>query len=111
MHPSLEYNCQHTLQSQLLSGCMAADDCLYNKTHKLPSFVNCAAWGTGETRKDAGILCEWKHQRAPRVAMLFSDGKATNAVLFFGARRSGRQSQFRIRGGDAEGEEREKQGR
>ena len=48
-------------------------------------FVNRAAWGPQiqELWKEVGKRCGWKHSRAPRVALLFSDERATKAVLSF----------------------------
>ena len=87
---------------QLLSGHAATGDYLCNKVHKLTSdkcwwcdrdvrqtrhhlFVNCAAWKPQikELWKDVGYLCGWKHPRAPRMALLFGDERATRAVLSF----------------------------
>ena len=87
---------------QLLSGHAATGDYLCNKVHKLPSdkcwwcgqdvrqtrhhlFVNCAAWKPQikELWKDVGYLCGWKHLRAPRMALLFGDERATKAVRPF----------------------------
>ena len=36
-----------------------------------------------EMREGVGALCEWKHPRAPRVALLFDDNTAARAVLAF----------------------------
>ena len=36
-----------------------------------------------ELWKDVGYLCGWKHPRAPRMALLFGDKRATRAVLSF----------------------------
>ena len=85
---------------QLLSGHAATGDYLCSKVHKLPSekfwwcgqdvrqtrhylFVNCAAWKPQikELWKDVGYLCGWKNLRAPRMALLFGDERATKAVL------------------------------
>ena len=48
-------------------------------------FVNCMAWElqTKELWKYVGYHCGWKHPRAPRVALLFRDERATKAVLSF----------------------------
>ena len=50
-----------------------------------PSLVDCEAWKPQikEMWKDAGNLCEWKHPRAPRVALLFDDERPTKAVRPF----------------------------
>ena len=87
---------------QLLLGHAATGDYLCNKAHKLASdkcwwcdqnvrqtrhhlFVNCTAWKPQikELWKDMGYLCGWKHSRAPRMALLFGDERATRAVLSF----------------------------
>ena len=87
---------------QLLSGHAATGDYLCNKAHRLPSdkywwcgqdvrqtrhhlFVNCAAWKPQikELWKDVGYLCGWKHPRAPRMALLFGNERATKVVLSF----------------------------
>ena len=87
---------------QLLSGHAATGDYLCNRVHKLPSdrcwwcgrderqsrhhlFVNCAAWGPQiqELWKDVGKRCGWRHPKAPRMALLFDDDRATKAVLSF----------------------------
>ena len=87
---------------QLLSGHAATGDYLCNKVHKLPSdrcwwcgqdvrqtrhhlFVNCAAWKPQikELWKGVGYLCGWRNPRAPRMALLFGDERATRAVLSF----------------------------
>ena len=87
---------------QLLSGHTATGNYLCNKIHKLSSdkswwcgqderqtrhhlFVNCAAWKPQikELWKKVGYLCGWKHPRAPRMALLFGDERATKAVLSF----------------------------
>ena len=46
-------------------------------------FVNCAAWKPQikELWKDVGYLSGWEHPRAPRMALLFGDERATRAVL------------------------------
>ena len=36
-----------------------------------------------ELWKDVGKRCGWKHPRAPRMALLFNDERATKAVLSF----------------------------
>ena len=36
-----------------------------------------------EMWKDVDYLCGWKHPRAPRMALLFGDERATRAVLSF----------------------------
>ena len=48
-------------------------------------FVNCTAWRPQiqELWKEVGKRCGWKHPRAPRVALLFKDERATKAVLSF----------------------------
>ena len=87
---------------QLLSGHAATGDYLCRKVRKLPSdrcwwcgqderqtrhhlFVNCEAWKPQiqELWKEVGKRCGWKHPRAPRVALLFNDERATKAVLSF----------------------------
>ena len=87
---------------QLLSGHAATGGYLCRKVHKLPSdrcwwcgqderqtrhhlFVNCEAWRPQirELWKEVGKLCGWKHPRAPRMALLFNDERATKAVLSF----------------------------
>ena len=87
---------------QLLSGHAATGDYWCRRVHKLPSdrcwwcgqderqtrrhlFVHCAAWRPQiqELWKEVGKRCGWKHPRAPRVALLFGDERATKAVLPF----------------------------
>ena len=48
-------------------------------------FVNCVTRvpQIREMQKGVGALCEWKHPRAPRVALLFDDNRAARAVLAF----------------------------
>ena len=47
--------------------------------------MNCVAWKPQikELWKNVGYLCGWKHPRAPRMALLFGDERATKAVLSF----------------------------
>ena len=47
--------------------------------------MNCTAWKPQikELWKDVGYLCGWKRPRAPQMAFLFGDKRATKEVLSF----------------------------
>ena len=100
------------------------------RVHKLPSdrcwwcgrderqtrhhlFVNCEAWRPQiqELWKEVGKRCGWKHPRAPRMALLFKDERATKAVLsFLRKTRDGQMITIPPRDGETEREEAEVEG-